>query len=60
MMAETPPRNDVSVRDMDRVKLLAFELKYLLREMREAHSPHAESLARIVRRFTGTRHEDDR
>ena len=59
MMAETP-RIDVSVRDMDRVKLLAFELKYLLREMREAHSPHAEPLARIVRRFTGTRHEDDR
>ena len=59
MMAETP-RIDVSVRDFDRVKLLAFELKHLLRDMKATDSPHAEALARIVRRFTGTRHEDDR
>ena len=57
MMAKTP---EVSVRDIDRVRLLTYELKVLAADMKADRCKHGERLATITRRFAGTRFEDDR
>ena len=50
----------VSVRDIDRVRLLAYELKALDHTMRGDKCPHAPALKRIIDRFTKAKEEDDR
>jgi hypothetical protein len=50
-MAKAELTVTIRVRDIDRMRLLAWELRMLADEMRVMASPHAERLERIVGRF---------
>ena len=50
----------VRIADIDRFRLLLWELRTLHDEMRVMASPHADRLERIVDRFTDSADEDDR
>ena len=53
-------RMEISVRDIDRVRLLAYELKALGETMQADRCPHAPAMKRIVDRFTKAKERDDR
>lgn len=50
----------VSVRELEQVKLLVFELQQLHRHLAERGQPEADDLLRSLLRFTETHIEDDR
>ena len=50
----------VSVKDLEPMKLLVWELRMLADRMRVEASPHAEALERLVDRFTDGNSSDDR
>jgi hypothetical protein len=55
-----PTRIVVSVRELESVKLMVYQLQALHRQLAERRQPEAEDLMRILRRFTDTHIEDDR
>ena len=57
-MSET--RIVVSIRELESVKLLVYQLQQLHRNLAERRQPEADDLMRIVRRFTDLKIEDDR
>lgn len=50
----------VSIRELEQVKLLLYQLDQLRQQMVERGQPEAEDLLRILSRFTETSIEDDR
>lgn len=50
----------VSIRELESVKLLLFQLNELQHLMDQRSSPESEDLARILKRFTDIHIEDDR
>ena len=57
-MAKADLTLTVNVKNMDRVRLLGWELFALLDEMRVMASPHAEKLEAILDRFGGEEVDD--
>ena len=54
------PAGPLNVRDLERVRLLSYELKQLLVDMRAEKSPWSGRLATIIRRFANAKFDDDR
>ena len=52
-MASASMTIKVDAKNLDRVKLLRWELEMLLNEMRVMASPHAERLESLLARFEG-------
>ena len=50
----------VSIRELEQVKLLLYQLDQLRQQMVERGQPEAKDLQRILERFTATDIEDDR
>lgn len=50
----------VSIRELEQVKLLLYQLEQLRQQMDQRSLPEGGDLARILERFTATRIEDDR
>lgn len=50
----------VSIRELEQVKLLVYELQALRNQLAERRQPEAEDLTRILRRFTEIDVSEDR
>ena len=50
----------VSIRELESVKLMVYELQQLHRRLAQKRQPEAEDLMRILHRFTESHIEDDR
>jgi len=50
----------VSIRELEQVKMLLYQLEQLRIQLAERRQPEAEDLHRILTRFTETKIEDDR
>jgi hypothetical protein len=56
----TEHRLVVSIRELEQVKLLVYELQQLQHRLAERNQPEADDLSRILRRFTDVNLAEDR
>lgn len=59
-MAKSEITVHVDVKNMDRTRLLVWELLTLLDDMRVGASPFAERLEEVIERFAGGEEDQDR